>query len=163
MIQTHHTPHNTTHTTQYNTQHHHHTTHSPLLSPAVRRGVHPSYESLTTRLAIGDKRTLNRLHGICSLLAHWSPVFGEVKDISPPPPPPVPVPYMPYYSGGCYDVLLILWRYTYPIPLCTVLHSISHCFSYLSSSILHSQCVFIDLFYWTVLSIEPTVCPLPYL
>ena len=45
----------------------------------VLRGIHPSYENLDRKYPVEDQRTLKRLQSTCSILAHWSPIFGEVS------------------------------------------------------------------------------------
>ena len=47
----------------------------------MNRGVHPCYESLSQRFPVEDKRVFLRLQNACSLLAHWSPIFGEVRGL----------------------------------------------------------------------------------
>lgn len=45
---------------------------------AVRRGTHPCYQLLHHKYPIGNPRYFSRLQTICSSLAHWSSIFGEV-------------------------------------------------------------------------------------
>ncbi len=47
----------------------------------VRKGAHASYADLPTRLPMRSARGVQRLVRCVSALAHWSPVFGELKFI----------------------------------------------------------------------------------
>jgi hypothetical protein len=44
----------------------------------TRRGLHDNYESLYDQYPIRERRVFKRLQGLCSQLAHWNPVFGDV-------------------------------------------------------------------------------------
>ena len=45
---------------------------------SVRRGAHPAFDNLHRIYPIASERIFSRLQQVCSQLAHWSPVFGEV-------------------------------------------------------------------------------------
>ncbi len=46
---------------------------------SVRRGVHPAYEGLDRVYPLTSTRIADRLQHTCSCLAHWAPIFGEVR------------------------------------------------------------------------------------
>jgi hypothetical protein len=45
------------------------------------RGLHENYENLYDQYPIRERRVFKRLQGVCSQLAHWNAVFGDVDYI----------------------------------------------------------------------------------
>jgi hypothetical protein len=43
------------------------------------RGLHPAFQNLKIKFPLQSDRLLSKLQSICSILAHWSPIFGEVN------------------------------------------------------------------------------------
>jgi hypothetical protein len=87
----------------------------------AQRGHHPSYIRLEDRYPIKSHILLNKLKLVCSALAHWSPLFGEVEFL-----PELAFPFVLVFGtdtiGAFETVMTILlrfgtnWLLTYPQP-----------------------------------------------
>jgi len=50
---------------------------APQFADVAAAGPHHAWADLAARYPVKDRRLMGRLAGVCSALAHWSPVFGQ--------------------------------------------------------------------------------------
>jgi hypothetical protein len=44
----------------------------------AQRGIHTSFVNLEEKFPLKNERLLSKLRQLCSMLAHWAPIFAEV-------------------------------------------------------------------------------------
>lgn len=96
------------------------------------RGSHPAWQDLAERYPVTDRRLLGRINRVINILAHWSPVFGEVPFL-----PVLAFPFIKFFGSDdliCTEAVmtvLVNWG-TYfvetlpypPLPLLARVHSL---------------------------------------
>lgn len=133
---------------------------SVAFSDLVRCDIHPSYKNLFERYPIAARRLFVRLQSVCSHLAHWSPIFGEVSYI-----PSIVFPFVLLFGAdelaALESVMTILmwwgfsWQVTFPNPPINIVDSIDSLLK-LHDVKLYSFFLRLDtspgLLSWTILS-----------
>jgi hypothetical protein len=133
---------------------------SVAFSDLVRRDIHPSYKNLYERYPIRARRLYVRLQSVCSHLAHWSPIFGEVTYI-----PSIVFPFVLLFGSdelaALESVMTILmwwgfsWQVTFPNPPINIVDAIDSLLKFHDVR-LYSFLLKLDispgLLSWTILS-----------
>lgn len=87
-------------------------------SDLVRRGVHPTFSDLFIKYPVRQRRIFNRLQNVCSQLAHWAPIMGDLSYL-----PPMCFPFLLVYNideqAALETVMTILmwWGYSWHVTL----------------------------------------------
>lgn len=95
-------------------------------SNLFNKGVHQAFEKLDDRFPLRSDTLQKRLKSVCSAIAHWSPVFGEVEYL-----PTIVFPFVLLFKGddlAAFEAsisLLVHWQRGFlaflPTPPVTIL------------------------------------------
>ncbi len=117
-------------------------------SDLVRRGVHPTFSDLFIKYPVRQRRIFTRLQNVCSQLAHWTPIMGDLSYL-----PPMCFPFLLVYNvdeqAALETVMTILmwwgysWHVTFPNPPVHICDSICVLLKMYDSK-LYSHLVSID-------------------